>query len=309
MNLQHISVIMAVYNESDYMIRQSIDSILNQSHQEFEFIIVNDNPYNQNIKDILINYKKKDKRVVYIFNERNIGLAESLNIALKIAKYDFIARMDADDIAFENRLEKQLNYISNHSNVDLIGTNVVFIDDNNNTMKNNNKIISDFKEINIKLPHYNTCYHPTWFFKRIIADDINGYRNFPCAQDYDFLLRALNKGYILENMNEDLLFYRIRENSISNSKKFQQYRMAILIRKMYKEKKTMQSDLNEETIKKLCNKDFKKFKYANELYAKAIVDMKQKKYYLFVKGYLKAILLSSEQRKLACNDLMCKLRS
>lgn len=306
---QKISIIMSVYNEPIGMICQSIDSLLSQTYKDFELIIVDDNPENFQIKELLLKYKEDDKRVICIFNEINIGLANSLNKALGMAKYDFIARMDADDIAVECRLEKQLEYMNTYSHVDFIGANTLFIDETNERIERNNKITTNYKNIKRTLPYYNTFCHPTWFFKRKVSDEIGGYRGFPCAQDYDFALRALEQGFILENMNEVLLYYRVRENSISTSKKIQQYRMAMLIRKMYKKGKLNHKDVCEEKIIKLCNKDIKKFEYANEYYINSISALKDKKYHLFIIGYLKAILLSNEQRKLAYNDCMCKINN
>ncbi len=98
-----ISVIMSVFNGQDYL-SEAIESILNQSFTNFEFIIINDASIDRS-KEIIELYK--DPRIVIITNDQTLGLAKSLNKALKIAKGNFIARMDADDIAIYNRLEIQ----------------------------------------------------------------------------------------------------------------------------------------------------------------------------------------------------------
>ena len=99
-----ISIVMAVYNEKETELRQSIESILKQSYQNFEFIIVLDNPDNQALAAVLNEYAKEEPRIVLISNEHNLGLAPSLNRGLKASRGDYIARMDADDIAVPERL-------------------------------------------------------------------------------------------------------------------------------------------------------------------------------------------------------------
>lgn len=102
-----VSVVMAIYNEPVEWMRQAIDSILYQSFKDFEFIIINDNPIRVENKEILDEYSAKDSRVIVVLNEENIGLTKSLNKGLAIASGEYIARMDADDIAMPERLRMQ----------------------------------------------------------------------------------------------------------------------------------------------------------------------------------------------------------
>ena len=115
MNFPIISVIMSVYNEPLDWVQESIDSILQQTFGNFEFIIINDNPNNKELFDFLITNKIKDNRIIIINNDENIGLTKSLNKGLERAKGEYIARMDADDISLPERLEKQINFLNtNH---------------------------------------------------------------------------------------------------------------------------------------------------------------------------------------------------
>lgn len=124
-----ISIIMSVYNETDSVLALSVDSILSQSYSNFEFIIVDDNPNNTQIRDFL--KRQSDPRIVRIYNKENRGLVYSLNKALKVAKGSIIARMDADDISEKDRIEKEYRYLKNH-NLDLVGTWIHLIDSQNN---------------------------------------------------------------------------------------------------------------------------------------------------------------------------------
>ncbi len=102
---------MSTYNETVEELKKAIDSILTQTFKNFEFIIILDNPQNYEHKKVINEYLSKDKRIIFLINESNIGLAASLNEGIENAKGDYIARMDADDISMPNRLEKEYNYL------------------------------------------------------------------------------------------------------------------------------------------------------------------------------------------------------
>ena len=111
-----LSIIMPVYNEKVEWIKESIESIIYQTFTEFEFIIILDNPENKEAEKLLENYSKKDKRIRILKNKKNIGLVKTLNIGLDVANGEFIARMDADDIALPERFEKQMNFLIRNKN-------------------------------------------------------------------------------------------------------------------------------------------------------------------------------------------------
>src|SRR5688500_15226048 len=121
-----ISVVMSAYN-SDKYIAKAIESILNQTFKDFEFIIINDGSKDESLK-IIKRYGKKDKRIVLIDNKKNLGLIKSLNKGLKIAKGKYIARMDSDDIAMPQRFKIQLDYLDKNRNIFLVGTSFEQID-------------------------------------------------------------------------------------------------------------------------------------------------------------------------------------
>src|SRR5688572_2119038 len=101
-----VSVILPVYNGEKYL-REAIESILCQTYEDFEFIIINDGSTDKS-EEIILSYK--DGRIVYSKNEFNKGLIYSLNKSIELASGELIARMDADDIAFPDRLQKQVDY-------------------------------------------------------------------------------------------------------------------------------------------------------------------------------------------------------
>lgn len=213
-----ISIIMSTYNEKIEWIKESIESILNQTYKDFEFLITIDKPENGELIKLVQEYAQKDARINVIINKENKGLIWSLNNMLSIAKGEYIARMDADDISLPERLEKQLNYIE-EKNVDFIGSNTINFNDNN-TYKTS-LFLNDY---DIKENLYNGAFipHPTWFVKKEVYIELKGYRNIYAAEDYDFFLRAIKHGFLVSNIKEPLLKYRMNLNGISKSNALKQ---------------------------------------------------------------------------------------
>ena len=111
--MSKISVLMSVYNSEIY-VDKSIESILNQTHSDFEFLIINDGS-TDNTEEIIKNYANLDERIDYVTNKRNEGLTKSLNKLLDKSKNSIIARQDADDISDKRRFQYQLNFLKKYS--------------------------------------------------------------------------------------------------------------------------------------------------------------------------------------------------
>ena len=125
-----ISVIMPVFNEEKYLER-AILSVLYQTFSDFEFIIINDGSQDDTLK-IAQEFQKKDKRIKIINHAQNKGLVNSLNDGISIAKGEYIARMDGDDICVFNRFEKQIIFLKNNPEVKLVGSFIDIIDSEDN---------------------------------------------------------------------------------------------------------------------------------------------------------------------------------
>ncbi|MCJ7689721.1 MAG: glycosyltransferase [Clostridiaceae bacterium] len=231
-----VSVIMSVYNEEEIWLRESIESILNQSYTNLEFIIILDNPDNNTLHEIIKNYCKNDDRIIYFKNEKNIGLVKSLNNALSHAQGEFIARMDADDISLADRIEKQLSYLNCHPNVDFVGARCINIDEEGVELYRDAMIPEHMKLIESCLVNVDFINHPTWFFRKECSDKNKGYREITCAEDYDFILRLITNGFVLANTNEFLVKYRIRKSGISKSNSLQQLLYSKHVIKMYNDR-------------------------------------------------------------------------
>lgn len=125
-----ISIIAGAYNiGACATFDRSMQSILDQTFADFEFILCDDGS-TDNTWDLLVKYAEKDPRIVLIKNEKNLGLAASLNKCLDISKGDYIARHDCDDYCDVARFEKQLNYLNEHTDISVLGTQSYLFDEN-----------------------------------------------------------------------------------------------------------------------------------------------------------------------------------
>lgn len=246
-----ISVIMSTYNESRAELRKSVESILNQSYSNIQVVIINDNPRNVETKEYLETVQ--DHRVEIYTNDKNVGLVASLNRALSYTRGEFIARMDADDIAELCRIEKQLQYLCS-KNLDMVGCDICLIDVEDRVVKRR----MHFPESNQKVKKYiawGSCLaHPTWLVKREVYQTLNGYRNVPYCEDYDFLLRVIAMPeYKVGNAPIIGLKYRIRDNSLSASNNVRQY----VLRRYLSKNRDRISALSSESINKyIISKEF-----------------------------------------------------
>lgn len=262
-----ISVLMSTYNESEKELNESINSILNQTFKDFEFIIVNDNPKNADLKIILKKWAGIDKRIKIIENQENIGLAMSLNKAAEVAKGKYLARMDADDISITNRFDKQLFTIEKNINIDMVCSDILYIDEDSKIIENKSINFNKSQNLNKIIAVWNVIHHPTVLLPKNIFCLLGGYRDFPCSQDYDLWLRLITYNYKIFIINEPLLKYRIRSNNISSAKRFLQVITAEYIKLLYKEriKKGTDSYSKDNYRKYLENRKYFNNSYKIEL--------------------------------------------
>lgn len=228
---------------------KSINSILNQSYRNLEFIIINDNPLNKQLENQLNELVRQDSRVKVYVNNNNIGLVESLNRALGFSHGDYIARMDADDISEPSRIKKQVSCIE-QKNLDLIGSSLILIDEQD--VQFGTLHFPTRNEQIVRFMKYGTCLpHPTWLGKKEVFDCLHGYRKALYCEDYDFLLRVLKRGYKVGNCDGYDLRYRVRKCGISQSNYVKQY---VLRKYLYKHRDII-LQVDEEDILLYLNSD------------------------------------------------------
>jgi len=201
---------MSVYNGEKYL-REAIDSILNQTFTDFEFLIVNDGSTDRTA-EILRSYD--DARIKIINNEENIGLTKSLNKGLGMARGEYIARMDADDVAIPERLEKEFEFMESHLDYAAVGTLIKILDKNSKVIGSVDKPTED-DQIREFLKKDNCIAHGSAMIRNVCLQDVGLYdESMEKAQDYDLWLR-LSEKYKLFNIPEYLCMWRSHEDSIS----------------------------------------------------------------------------------------------
>lgn len=201
-----ISVLLSTYNDLPYL-KESVESILNQSYKNFELILIDDG---SNLKTKKYLKTLKDKRIKLITNKSNLGLTNSLNIGLKAVLGNYVARMDADDISLPKRLESQLMFMINNPSVDISGSWAKLIDKNGKEIGVKKNPLSN-KAIKRSLDIYPSIIHPTFFAKIEFFKKLHGYRaEFDGAEEYDLLIRAKRK-FTMANLAEPLIKWRLSD--------------------------------------------------------------------------------------------------
>lgn len=278
-----ISVIMSTYKEDERLLRESIESILNQTYRDFEYIIILDYPDNDVHKSVIEEYALKDDRIHFYINEKNMGLTDSLNRGLSLCHGEYIARMDADDISLPDRLERQMKYLEkNH--YDLIGGITEMINENGSLLYSIKSVPTDPKKINKALRYSQCIAHPTWLGKKEVFEKNAGYRHMPLCEDYDFTLRAVLNGFVISNLNEAVLKYRMTSNSISRSNLFEQYLYMSYITNEYKNKRVASVDKAYAYVQQHLNEtDSDKYLKANVIFNRMLQEMSDKQFLSFIK--------------------------
>jgi len=222
-----VSVLMPVYNAEKYLC-ESIDSILNQTYQNFEFIIINDGSTDGSA-DIVRSYK--DPRIIFVDNPKNSGLVSVLNHGLDIAHGKYIARMDADDISLPERFEKQVKFMERHRNVGICGTffrvfgRVGYIE--------TKKAYPKLKDMREPSP----LGHPTVMMRKSVLDKyhLRYDPRYKYAEDYELWTRAVEYTKIA-NLKDVLLNYRWSGDNVSITHNIEQMHVSELIKQKVRKK-------------------------------------------------------------------------
>ncbi|MBL4936350.1 glycosyltransferase [Clostridium sp. YIM B02515] len=300
-----ISIVMSCYNEKEEWLKEAIESILNQTYNNIEFIIILDNPENKILENIILDYCSKDSRIVYSANEKNLGLVGSLNKAMNISRGQYIARMDADDFSYPDRIEEQLNFMLNNPNIDLVGTNMMYMDEDGKNLRYSGIFYYDINLIKEMLKYTNCFFHPTIMFKKsvILNEKINGYREIKYAEDYDLVCRLILNGFVLANINKVLFKYRLRKNSISRSNEIFQFKVTKSIGNLYKnsiiQKRNLLNNKNLDILKYVQNDEKYENEYikANQVVANSNLYRENEKYLRWIVMKIYSILISQYYRE------------
>ena len=207
--LPEISVLMPVFNAEHYL-KMAIDSILNQTFQDFELIVINDGSTDSSEQTI---FSYNDSHIKYYKNPKNMGLIATLNKGIDLCNGRFIARMDADDISLPERLQKQRDFLNNYSEFAMVGGNMEKIDPENQHVANINKYCPAHL-IKTQLFFKNAFAHSTMLIRKDVLTEFRYNANYIHAEDY-FLWSEIAFKYPVANLPEILIQYRAHQQSVS----------------------------------------------------------------------------------------------
>lgn len=223
---EYISVVMSEYNTNPQFLKESILSVLNQTYKYFELIIVDDCGFND-VEEFVKQFN--DKRIVVIKNKKNMGLANSLNVGVSKAKYDYILRMDTDDICKLDRFDKQIHFALEHKEYSIIGGKHLLFDEKNEYPKE----IKTYGEVKKEQFLFNTPFsHPTLMIKKDDLIKSGGYPNYKRGQDYAMEMNMYLHGYKGYVMKDILIKYRQDEKAYIK-KNYKSRILEFKIRKKY----------------------------------------------------------------------------
>ena len=204
-----VSLVMATYNDQPEYLIMAIDSIIQQSFKDWELIIVDDSD-DTNTIDTIDKYSEKDGRVRVIRNkEKKYGFVPALNAGLELAQGKYVGRMDGDDVSYPQRLEKEVGFLEEHQNVDVVGTQTAIIDEYGNKTSeikfpSNGLKFRLFQMIRCPMQHGTILMRRSLIDKGIRYDD-----SFKRSEDLELWLRLQKQGYQLYNIQEILYDFRI----------------------------------------------------------------------------------------------------
>lgn len=209
-----VSIIMPVFNAQDFL-SQSIESILNQTYSNFEFIIVDDASTDKSWS-IIKSYSRKDKRIKIFRNQKNHGVSFTSNKAIKLCQDQFLARMDADDISFPDRIEKQLNYLQKNPQTVAVGAQCVVINKFNQVIGYKNFPLNH-PELQQMIFWAIPLQQPSCMINlQKLPPSFHWYAsNSTSAEEVDLIFKLMQYGQIA-NLKDNLLFYRYLDTSLSH---------------------------------------------------------------------------------------------
>lgn len=207
------SVLLSLYDkEKPGFLRESLNSVFSQTLRPTEVILVLDGPINKDLQQVVDSFTICHPELIIVPLSKNMGLGEALNAGLNKCSYDIVARMDTDDVCVPYRFEKQIVYMSEHSDVAICGSWVnEFMESVEHTCSQR-KVPEDTEAIKSFIKGRNPFNHPSVVFRKNAVLDAGGYKHFYLLEDWFLWGRMLNNGCKMHNFQEPLLNFRISKD-------------------------------------------------------------------------------------------------
>jgi len=246
--IENISIIMSVKNGEKFL-GKAIESILNQTFINFEFIIVN-NDSNDGTSNILQSYQKKDTRIKILKNSNNESLYEGRTTGINESKFDWFALMDADDECDINRIQEQINFINNTSfeNLGVVSTYGKYINYKNKIIANRFSGPTNIKAFD-KMNSNNESFSiidPSIAVNKNIFFKVGGYLNNNIAADIDLFYKIAEEGFLIQTINKPLYYYRVHETSYSVQNSMKQCEITHFLNYNMRQRRSGKKEISED---------------------------------------------------------------
>ena len=227
---KNYSVLMAVYGKDNpEYLRQSIESMLNQTIPPEQFVLVQDGPLTEDLYSVIDSYVKKTATFTIIRIETNLGLGNALDKGLQYCRNELVARMDADDISRPTRCEKELQLFEDNKNLSICGCNIDEFYGHQSNVRTSRVVPSEYKDILKFMKKRQPFNHPTVMYKKTKVLESGGYTLLKRKEDFDLFSRMLLNGNYALNINKSLYLYRADENNYRRRKNWVNAKSAITV--------------------------------------------------------------------------------
>ena len=217
-----LSVVMSTYNRA-HLLKETVESVLNQSFSDFEFIIIDDCS-TDNTLQLLQSFK--DNRINVLKNSQNKGCTFNYHIAHNLARGKYVAHIDDDDICFPNRFEKQIDFLKQNPDISLLGA---FVETFGENVRPSWTFYTEPEKLDFIMNFYNPICHSSIIYDKEFTDKnlINYDLSCKCAQDYDFYKQFLFKGAKIANISDVLVRYRMHQKRLTDVFETQQIQINV----------------------------------------------------------------------------------
>jgi glycosyltransferase involved in cell wall biosynthesis len=251
MNDPLISVLIPVYNV-ELFVADAVNCIINQTYKNIEVIVVDDGSTDATF-DKVQELARVDARVRVFKNDTNSKIVETLNRAFALSNGEFIARMDGDDLCDLDRIERKLRFLQDHPEYDLVGCSLKAIDSNG--LNIGSFVHYAREDLLFRTMKYVSPVSHVWLARRSVYERLGGYRNIPCVEDYDFLLRMKSEGLRFTNL-QNYFGYSVRlgrDGNTAASYGIIQRKMQSYAYRLYKTGRTSFYDVSSEEIARISD--------------------------------------------------------
>jgi len=204
------SVLISVFKgENPFFLKESLNSILNQTLKPREVILIEDGPLTNELYGVIEEFGRTFDGLRICKQKDNGGLGTALRAGLELCKYDLVARMDSDDVAMESRFEQQCEFLAKNKDIHILGGHVIEFEDSRDKDIRIKKVPVTHDEIVKFSKLRNPINHPTVMFRKSAVLAVGSYKHMPLFEDYYLWLRLIKAGYKFANLDSEVLYFRV----------------------------------------------------------------------------------------------------